>query len=234
MYQLKLDFGSGELKLCTSIHKQDTPSYQATSTNQSKHLCILKTQLTNPVVAQRIIEMSAPSCGRGSGIECQSCKELTGIETQLEERRYQALVKRNYVHSPLVHQFPLKINTCIFLLAFPPQEACSWCSNIPHDKAGPLILTKVCQTWRALALSIPRLWSCISFDTENPNFPLLNHQISHTGTVPLTVFLVFGYGLNQERSLANAKQAMSIISKGLFHFTSFSQKLPWHVVLSLA
>jgi len=165
--------------------------------------------------------MPAPSCGHLNGIECESCKELTEIETQLEElhkRRYQTLVKRNYVHSPLIHQFPLEINTYIFLFAFPPQEACSWCSN-PHDKASPLILTKVCQTWRALALSTPRLWSSISFDTGNPNFPLLNHQIAHSGAVPLTVFLVSGYGLNQE--LANAKQAMSLVIKQLHRVVSF-------------
>jgi len=176
-------------------------------------------QLTNSVVAQRSAynRMLAPSCGHLNDIECESCKELTGIETQLEERHHQALVKRNYVHSPLIHQFPFEINTCIFLLAFPPQEACGY---IPHEKVSPLILTKVCQTWRALALSTPRLWSSISFDTENPNFPLLNHQIAHSGAVPLTIFLASGLASKQERSLANATQAMSIIIKQLHRVVS--------------
>jgi len=148
-----------------------------------------------------------------------SCGHRNGIETQLEERHHQALVKRNYVHSRLIHQFPLEINTYIFLLAFPPQEVCD-CSNIPHEKASSLVLTKVCQTWRELALSIPRLWSCISFDTEKPNFPLLNHQIAHSGAVPLTIFLASGLGSKQELSLANAKQAMSIIIKQLHRVVS--------------
>jgi len=155
-----------------------------------------------------------------------------GIETRLEERHHQALVKRNYVHSPLIHQFPLEINTYIFVLAFPPQEACAWCSSIPREKASPLVLTKVCHTWRALALFTPRLWSYISFDTEKPNFPLLNHQIAHSGTVPLSVFLVSGFGSNKE--LANAKQAMSLVIKQLHRVVSFYLLLRDEVAMGCA
>ena len=153
---------------------------------------------------------------------CEPCNELTKIEAQIEElheRHRQARVKRNYIHSPLIHQFPLEIVTSIFILASPPREGCPYCSIVPSGEASPLVLIKICHTWRALALSIPRLWSSISIDAENPNFPLLNHQIAHSGVAPLSVYLSAS-GFESEQELANAKQAMSLVIKQLHRVAS--------------
>jgi len=59
------------------------------------------------------------------------------------------------------------------------------------------------------ALSTPRLWSYFSVDVEKPNFPLLNHQIAHSGVVPLSVHL-FPSGYGTKQGLASAKQALSL------------------------
>src|SRR5258708_39695744 len=103
--------------------------------------------------------------------DCKSCTEPTEIEAktgvqleELHERRRQARVKRNYTHSPLIHQFPLEIVTYIFNLAFPPPEGCPLCTpwSLREEHHSPLVLKMVCHTWRALALSTPRLWSFFS------------------------------------------------------------------------
>jgi len=157
-------------------------------------------------------------------MECESCNELTEIEAntgvqleQLHERHRQARVMRNYTHSPLIHQFPLEIVTYIFNLAFQPPQGCPWCSpwcTRDTEQRSPLVLTMVCHTWRALALSTPRLWSFMSVNAKEPNIPLLNHQIAHSGVVPLVVYL-FG----PDPGLPSAKQAMSLVIK-LLHRTA--------------
>ena len=64
--------------------------------------------------------MSDPLCVHRNGMKCESCNELNEIEAQLEElheRHRQARVKQNYIHSPLIHQFPFEIVSAIFTLA---------------------------------------------------------------------------------------------------------------------
>jgi hypothetical protein len=128
---------------------------------------------------------------------CEPCNEPTRIEGQIDdlhsrlkarlpERYRQARVRRNHVHSPLIHQFPLEIAVYIFTLAFPPRD--TPCCK-PGKQARPLILLKVCHTWRTLALSTPNLWCNISVDANKPNFPLLNHQVKHSGRLPLSIHL---------------------------------------------
>ena len=174
--------------------------------------------LTDPVATEHRMSVP-PTHPCEHPCEHRDGNDLTENEKQLQERHHLACVKRNYILSPLIHQFPLEIVSFIFILAFPPREACPWCTIVPSEQGSPLVLTKVCHTWRALALSTPRLWSYLSVDVEKPNFPLLNHQIAHSGLVPLSVYL-FPSGYGTKQGLASAKQAMSLVIKQLHRIAS--------------
>lgn len=167
-----------------------------------------------------------PPCEYRNGMPCEPCNELTEIEAQIEDlqkdlhdKHRQVRVKRNHVHSPLVHRFPLEIVSHIFTLAFPPRETNS-CYH-PRERVLSLILTRVCHTWRDLALSIPRLWCDISVNAEYPNFPLLDHQIAHSGMVPLSIHLFTSTSGPLLQYAPAARQALSFVRKQLHRTASF-------------
>ena len=174
-----------------------------------------------------------PPCEHGDG-PCAPCNELTELEAEIEnlhsrlkdlhERHRQARATRNLVHNgPLIQQFPPEIVAHIFVLAFPPREAFS-CHN-PGKEVNPLILTGVCQSWRELALSTSTLWSTISVDAEKPNFPLLNHKVTHSGVIPLSIHL-FALSDYPNDPSALSKEAMSLLVQQLHRTSSLCLNLP--------
>ena len=172
-----------------------------------------------------------PPCVQHDGMPCEPCNLLTELEAQMQdlyERHSRVSIRRNCVHSPLIHRFPPEISSYIFTLAFPPQDACFCCVKAscsffpppnPCKAPSSLILAKVCHTWRALALSTSVLWRNIYVDAEKPNLPLLDHQIVHSGMIPLSIHLIAKSELMQD--VAGAEQAVSMVIKELHRTASF-------------
>jgi hypothetical protein len=165
---------------------------------------------------------------------CNSCNELTEIEAEIEdlhfrlkdlhERHRQARTIRNLVHNgPLIHQLPHEIVIDIFNLTSPPHA--SDCDK-PGKEVDPLILTKICRTWRELALSTPSLWSRISVDARKSNFPLLNYQVTHSGEIPLSIHLFALDDDTHDDPSTLSKETMSLIVKQLHRTSSLCINLP--------
>ncbi|KAJ7745472.1 hypothetical protein DFH07DRAFT_17623 [Mycena maculata] len=57
---------------------------------------------------------------------------------------------------------PTEITTEIFTCCLPktPRD--------PRSCDAPLLLTRICQQWRDIALSTPRLWTTVSFPADKP------------------------------------------------------------------
>lgn len=86
-------------------------------------------------------------------------------------------------------------------------------SNI-WQATWPLVLVKVCHTWRTLALSTPGLWSVIYVNAENPNLPFLDHQIAHSAISPLSIHLFAKSRSTQD--LGRTRQSISIVTHSDF------------------
>jgi len=127
-----------------------------------------------------------PPCEHHGG-PCEPCNDLTEIEAKIEdlqEQHLQARARRNLVHNgPFIHQIPPEIVSYIFTLAFPTSHSCDY----PEEDVSQFIFDKVCHSWRELAFSTPRLWCNILVNVAEPNLPLLNHHISHSGVMPLSI-----------------------------------------------
>src|SRR6267154_5720814 len=96
-------------------------------------------------ILQTEFDTATPPCEYHDGMPCEPCFEIAQIEAQIEnlhsrlkdlrQQHRQASLRRNHLHSPLIHRFPLEIVTDIFTNAFP--HRASPCSL---QKANPLIL----------------------------------------------------------------------------------------------
>ncbi|KAJ7895663.1 hypothetical protein B0H14DRAFT_2681302, partial [Mycena olivaceomarginata] len=60
---------------------------------------------------------------------------------------------------------PHEITSEIFLHCFPPFPDVGM-KGAPNSAQAPLLLLRVCRTWRDIAVSIPRLWVCLHLDLE--------------------------------------------------------------------
>ena len=89
-------------------------------------------------------------------------------------------------------KMPPEVVSEIFELCMPHRPA----NHNPHsdskfDFSAPFILGAVCQQWRRIAWSTPRLWTTISMDlsTALSQLPLARGWLSRSGTLPLSVFV---------------------------------------------
>ncbi|KAJ7147975.1 hypothetical protein C8R46DRAFT_1359486 [Mycena filopes] len=89
--------------------------------------------------------------------------ELSSRLRLFEEARWSIKTQLDRVVYPVL-SLPPEITAEIFLRCVPPtstpveskvQRIC------PHPRRAPLLLLQVCRTWRAIALSTPRLWDCL-------------------------------------------------------------------------
>src|SRR5260221_13558937 len=96
-----------------------------------------------------------PPCEHRDDTLCEQCKSLTEIEFQihvlhsqlkhLHHHHCQTLVRRNHIHSPIIHRLPLEIVSYIFTLAIQPIESSPCCNDTLYatKRPNPLILTEI-------------------------------------------------------------------------------------------
>ncbi|KIM38261.1 hypothetical protein M413DRAFT_447996 [Hebeloma cylindrosporum] len=137
-------------------------------------------------------------CSVQDGMPCSACTE--DIELEREIKELESLIEKLHVkrralrtvmnenHDQLINKLPPEIASKIFIhYSLPP-------GHFTNDNgSSPFHLGAVCQKWRQLAWSTPRLWSSIliKFKVTVP-YPcqLLAEQLKHSADAPLTVALV--------------------------------------------
>ncbi len=171
-----------------------------------------------------------PPCQLCDGAPCGTCIELADIETHIEvlhfrlrdlhEKHRVARSKRNHIHNRLIHQLPLEIVSLIFTLCLSPRP--SDCSGFVSEHF-PFTISAVCQAWRALALSIPSLWSNpISVNVSTPNIAHINHRLMYSGSLPISIYLhsnIPPHGANTDGLIGSA-EVLSLVKKNL-HRTNY-------------
>jgi hypothetical protein len=111
--------------------------------------------------------------------------------------------------APPVNLIPAEILCDIFALLVPVQTSTS--PAIPtlgpqHRKpwilGGPWVLGHICSHWRAIAVSLPILWTSITVanNLSAREFSLLNTQFARTGSAPINLLIRFTSGAHTRQS----------------------------------
>ncbi|KAL0573424.1 hypothetical protein V5O48_008546 [Marasmius crinis-equi] len=146
---------------------------------------------------------------------------------QTERDRLKSLVEQHRMLLSPFRRFPIEIWEEIFVHCLP---------SIPARtlKNAPLLLTRICRSWREIALGTPRLWNNIHIHipSRNPKFPdpdgfrsLIRGRIdgmklwlNRSGSLPLTVSLSVG-ALLVRRSFDIDRVAVGELLEGLASYS---------------
>ncbi|KAF9478918.1 hypothetical protein BDN70DRAFT_879415 [Pholiota conissans] len=142
----------------------------------------------------------------GPGV-CQPCKRLAEIEEQvksirrmlvgLENERQTLKTQVNRHHDRLIHRLPREIVSEIFEFCLPEDLMEAEFEGIPpkYSLSAPLVISAICRTWRAIALSAPRLWKTITIWSRFlPSAILVQNWIDRAGQLPLSIVLRLPFG----------------------------------------
>jgi len=160
---------------------------------------------------------------------CNGCSELTKFDTQhntqvlspeLSKIRCSLATNINHRHDPLVHRLPFELASKIFVFCVEDfmDEPFSDQINIPLHKpalTSPLLLGRVCRTWRDIAWAIPQLWSTMTLLVRNvtqlytlAGIDLIHQWLSRSGQQPLNITVQFQF---LPQKLQGANNAISSI-----------------------
>ncbi|KAJ7752701.1 hypothetical protein B0H14DRAFT_424163 [Mycena olivaceomarginata] len=95
-----------------------------------------------------------------------SILELTLRLKSLEDNKQSIQDQLDGVVYPIL-TFPREITSEIFFHCLPPfSDVSDGMKGAPDSAQAPLLLLRVCRTWRDIAVSTPRLWVCLHLDLE--------------------------------------------------------------------
>ncbi|KAJ7147980.1 hypothetical protein C8R46DRAFT_539503 [Mycena filopes] len=120
--------------------------------------------------------------------------ELNSRLRVLERARWPIKRQLDRVVYPIA-TVPPEIMSEIFLRCLPPAPVESKVEQLsPHPRLAPLLLLRVCRTWKEIALSTPRLWDSLHlFDitspSPNPMTKVVTDWFGRAGSSPLTLSL---------------------------------------------
>nr|GAT58436.1 predicted protein [Mycena chlorophos] len=86
-----------------------------------------------------------------------AASELENLKLNVSVRAKLRLQKSPQLRGFPVHLLPVEIAAEIFLLCIPPPGP-DWDETV-HPNVPPLLLLRICRSWRRIALSTPRLWA---------------------------------------------------------------------------
>ena len=137
-------------------------------------------------------------CTTLEGGRCLACKE--DIELEFQERRRAIRTRMNANHDPFILKLPPEIGSHIFLLSMGHRDIID-VSQKGKGLPTPFLLGAVCQGWRQLARSTPRLWTRLGFDFFDTTDPtsktmevlpqLVSDWLERSGGLPLTLYVSF-------------------------------------------
>ncbi|KAJ7060756.1 hypothetical protein C8F01DRAFT_1140810 [Mycena amicta] len=86
-----------------------------------------------------------------------------------------------------IHTLPAELLSHIFVLCLPRTQNATGLRHVSRHRA-PLLLTRVCGLWRAVALGTPELWSEL-FIQPSPHVEMLEFWLGHGAEHPLSLYL---------------------------------------------
>lgn len=145
---------------------------------------------------------------------CDGCSELATFDTQhniqvlspeLSEIRCSLATNINHRHDPFIHRLPFELASKVFVFHVEDfiDEPLSDQINTSLHKAAlisPLLLGRVCRTWRDIAWAIPQLWSTMTLLVRNvtqlytlARIDLINQWLNRSGQQPLNITIQFQF-----------------------------------------
>jgi hypothetical protein len=109
-----------------------------------------------------------------------------------------------------IHRLAPELWALVFWKTFPPHKELGAAVGFPL-KFQPIILSHVCQRWREIALTTPRLWTRIEFfvDAKPSTWtPMLEHFSRHSGCYPLVIYVGLSRTYPVQRALLFTCQDM--------------------------
>ena len=150
----------------------------------------------------RLAARNIPCNHNRNGTQCEVCREIAEVELEIEglhsrlmalhEKHRTLRIKRNNSYN-IISKLPYDIVSNIFLLCLPQIDK----ERSPDDRdcldfstpCLPLTLGAVCDSWRRLVHSIPRLWTTISIDIYKSNLQGVSHYLQLSRSATLVVRL---------------------------------------------
>ncbi|KAJ6502203.1 hypothetical protein C8R45DRAFT_1092093 [Mycena sanguinolenta] len=117
-------------------------------------------------------------------------------------------------------QLPVEIMSEIFILTLKSREILDQDEPWIDDRAGTLLLCKICSVWRAIALMTPALWNTVSVRLSNLKCPFewVSTWLTRSRCTPVYLQLFWNH-----RALPNAiNSVVSVFVSHLHHTTGLS------------
>ncbi|KAJ6480955.1 hypothetical protein C8R45DRAFT_318783 [Mycena sanguinolenta] len=123
--------------------------------------------------------------------ESSSNQRITRQETRLKQERMRELTMDkkaidNYllrIIYPILTRIPVEITSEIFLHCLPALDAA-----LPSPNSAPLLLGRICRTWRDIAYTNPRLWAVMKICSWRQT-DWVENWLSRAGGAPLSLSL---------------------------------------------
>ncbi|KAF7364798.1 hypothetical protein MVEN_00349800 [Mycena venus] len=126
----------------------------------------------------------------------EPCAEIEHIDHEIARLQARQLVLSTYVaaHKALIspiRQLPVDLVREIFVACIPTDS-----NAVMSAKEAPLLLGRICSSWRTIALSTPRLWSSIHIAVPHDKLPhhvhdgcleLVKEWLARSGGLPLSI-----------------------------------------------
>ncbi|KAG1862097.1 hypothetical protein DFJ58DRAFT_725515 [Suillus subalutaceus] len=148
-------------------------------------------------------------------------EKLQGIQARLKEQRaivQESLAFHEALVSPAPYLLPSELLGEIFLWCLPQINYIT-----PSSNECPIVLTRVCRHWRAVALSTPRLWASLSISllrADTPTGDGYKRWLEKARSVPLSIRVL------HDMDLSDGKAPLSI--QWLRPFLGRCSDLWWH------
>jgi hypothetical protein len=148
-------------------------------------------------------------------------EKLQGIQARLKEKRtivQESLAFHEALASPARYSLPSELLGEIFLRCLPQTNYIT-----PSLDECPIVLTRVCRHWRAVALSTPRLWASLSISllrADTTSGEEYKCWLERAKSVPLSIRVV------HDMDLSDGKEPLSI--QWLRPFLRRCYDLWWH------
>ncbi|KAF8956458.1 hypothetical protein BDZ97DRAFT_2062919 [Flammula alnicola] len=165
------------------------------------HECALCGSMQN----QDIDDNDSFRCEIANMNPCDPCTKLAELDVQIskvkkalakmQRERRNLKSKINYSHDRFIHQLPPEISSEIFHLCIPEHIIDIDLQYEPRENAisAPLILSSVCQKWRQIAQTTPKLWTSVPLRLSPKNHSslpqLAKEWIGRSGQLLLSIRL---------------------------------------------
>lgn len=172
-----------------------------------------------PVVTQRKSQLAA--LDDHINLLEHALAKLQSIQARLKEKRaivQESLAFHEALTSPARSSLPPELLGEIFLRCLPQTNYVT-----PSSDECPLVLTRVCRHWRAVALSTPRLWASLSISllrAGTTSGDKYKHWLEKARNVPLSIRVV------HDMDHSDGKEPLSI--QWLRPFLGRCSDLWWH------